>query len=261
MSSESRPARTLASLPDSERLGGSGWITRTGGVLTTCECLVGAGVAARQQVQNLVGRALPALVTRVDLTTLPRVPDSRLVRLAEEAALDQGDTLRLHGFRSAAFARALAHGDGVPVDLELLHVCGLLHDDGLVKTVAGEDFTVRSGATARRVADAAGEEPLVGRALEDALIVHTTVGITPTRDGALGAYTQYGAMVDLTGLRLAALPSAFVKKVLEDYPRGPFKRELLRRFEAEANALPGGRFAFARRVGFGLAVRLAPFAT
>lgn len=234
-------------------------MTRTGGRLTTCDCLLGTWTAAQQQLRNQLDRALPFLVPRIAVDGLPRVPDSRLVRLAEDAALEQSTVLRMHGFRTSAFGRALAHGDGVAVDPELLHACGLLHDVGLMRSVAGEDFTVRSGAVARRVADEAGECPEVGRALEDAVLVHTTVGIDATRDGALGAYTQYGAMLDLAGLRLQALPKDFVRAVLEDYPRGPLKREILRLLEAEATAVPRGRFAFARRVGFGVAVRLAPF--
>ncbi len=81
--------------------------------------------------------------------------------------------------------------------------------------------------------------------------------IDPERDGVLGAYTQYGAMVDLTGLRLAHLPKDFVANVLRQHPRGPFKAELIRCLEKETKAVPGGRFAFAVRVGFGLAVKQA----
>lgn len=66
-------------------------------------------------------------------------------------------------------------------------------------------------------------------------------------------------MVDLTGLRLPSLPRAFVRSVFESYPRGPFKRDILAHFEAEARSVPRGRFALAKRVGFGLAVRMAPF--
>lgn len=253
--------RPTPPLPDPDRLGGPAWMARTGGRLTRRDCLHGAAIAAVSQAENLLQRALPFAVRRVDVATLPRVPDSRLARLAEEAAMNQDETLRMHGFRSSVFARALAHGDGVDVDLELLHVCALLHDDGLMTSVVGQDFTVRSGATARRVADEAGEEPGVGRALEDAVLVHTTVGVSVERDGALGAYTQFGAMVDLVGLRLHALPKDLVRKVIDEHPRGPFKREILRRFDAEVEAVPHGRFAFAQRVGFGAAVRMAPFPT
>ncbi|WP_285711159.1 hypothetical protein [Erythrobacter oryzae] len=101
-----------------------------------------------------------------------------------------------------------------------------------MKDFAGEDFTLHSAAVARGCACAAHAPPSVGEPMTDALMVHTTIGITPERDGVLGAYTQYGAMVELTGLRLAHLPRDFVA---------------------------GVRFVFAVRVGFGLAVRRAPF--
>lgn len=249
------------SLPDPERTGGPAWVARTGGRLSVCNCVAGAGIAAVQQLRNAAERLVPMLVPRLQVDGLPPVPDSRLVRLAEEAAMEQSPELRLHGFRSSCFGRALAFGDGVPLDPELFHLCALLHDVGIMTAVAGEDFTLRSAAAARRVAQAAGRPAHDAALVEDAITVHTTVGVTVEQDGALGAYTQFGAMVDLTGLRLSALPRAYVAGVLESYPRGPFKREILAHFDAEANAVPGGRFAFARGVGFAAAVRLAPFRT
>jgi len=251
--------RPLPPLPDPHRFGGPGWLERTGGVMTRSQCLHGVGLAAVQQVRNLWERLTPALWRVGNLDGLAGVPVSRLVRLAEEAALDQGSVLLAHGYRSALFGRALARIDGVPADPELLHICGLLHDVGIIQAITGEDFTQRSAAVARHCAEAAGEAPEVGDHLADALIVHTTIGIRPDRDGALGAYTQFGAMVDLAGLRLSHLPRRFVAQVLADHPRGPFKREILRRLELEATAVRGGRFDFVRKVGFGLAVRHAPF--
>lgn len=222
-------------------------------------CASGLATASRQQMQNLWHRLAPALIKRGRLDDMPVVPDSKLVKLAEEAALEQNPVLLAHGYRSALFARALAHLDGRTADPELLHLCGLLHDVGLMRNIAGEDFTVRSGAVARQCACDAQEPAEVGEHLNDALVVHTTVGVTPEKDGVLGAYTQYGAMVDLTGLRIAHLPRDFVAAVLRDHPRGAFKGEILRRLEQEARAVPDGRFAFAIRVGFGLAVKQAPF--
>lgn len=251
--------RALPPLPAPDRFGGPGWVARTGGVMNLGQCVSGLAAASRQQVQNLWQRLIPALIRPGQVEDMAPVPDSKLVKLAEEAALEQNQVLLAHGYRSALFARALAHLDGRAADPELLHICGLLHDVGLMKDVAGEDFTVRSGAVARQCACAAHESAEVGEHLNDALVVHTTVGVTPEKDGVLGAYTQYGAMVDLTGLRMAHLPKDFVAKVLRDHPRGAFKEEILRRLEKEAKAVPGGRFAFAIRVGFGLAVKQAPF--
>lgn len=252
--------RSLPPLPDPHRFGGPAWLVRTGGVLTPADCARGLGIATRQQAQNLWERLTPAGWRLGNLDSLPAVPDSRLVRLAEEAALEQTPELLAHGYRSAVFGRALAHIDKVGMDPELMHVCGLLHDVGIMKDVLGEDFTLRSAAVARRCACDAGE-PEVADHLADALVVHTTVGVRVDRDGALGAYTQFGAMVDLTGLRLSCLPRPFVSAVLDKHPRGAFKREILGRLAKEARAVRGGRFAFARAVGFGLAVQYAPFAS
>lgn len=250
--------RHLGPLPDPARFGGPQWLERTGGAMNRAECLRGIAIASQQQIANLGQRLLPAL-RRAALPDLPPVPDSKLVRLAEEAALEQNPTLLAHGYRSALFARALAACDGMTVDPELLHICGLLHDVGIMRAIAGEDFTLRSAAAARRCADCAGEPPEVADHLADAIIVHTTVGVRPDRDGVLGSYTQYGAMVDLAGLRLKQLPRSFVAEALRQHPRGPFKREILSRLAQEARSVPGGRFAFATRVGFGQAVRAAPF--
>lgn len=252
--------RSLPPLPDPKRFGGPEWVARTGGVMAPSECVRGLGIATRQQLQNLWERLTPAIWRVSTLDDLPAVPDSRLVRLAEEAALAQNPELLSHGYRSAIFGRALAHVDKVRMDPELMHVCGLLHDVGIMTSVIGEDFTLRSAAVARKCARDAGEPEEVGDHLADALVVHTTVGVRPDRDGALGAYTQFGAMVDLTGLRLSHLPKRFVTTVLEQHPRGAFKREILHRLGQEAAAVRGGRFAFARGVGFGLAVWYAPFA-
>lgn len=251
--------RALPPLPDPHRFGGPGWLESTGGVMTRKQCLHGVGQASVQLVRNLWERLTPALWRVGNLDGMAAVPDSRLIKLAEEAALDQGPVLLAHGYRSALFGRALAHIDRINADPELLHICGLLHDVGIVQAITGEDFTQRSAAVARHCAAAAGEPAEVGDHLADAVIAHTTIGIRADRDGALAAYTQFGAMVDLAGLRLSHLPRSFVAQVLADHPRGPFKREILRRLDFEAKAVRGGRFDFVRKVGFGLAVKLAPF--
>lgn len=52
----------------------------------------------------------------------------------------------------------------------------------------------------------------------------------------------------------------YLDAALKAHPRGAgFKGELAAFIRAEAWAVPGGRFAFMARLGFPLAVRLAPF--
>jgi hypothetical protein len=50
-----------------------------------------------------------------------------------------------------------------------------------------------------------------------------------------------------------------VTEILERYPRTDFKRQLVAMIQAEATALPQGRFGLLVRCGLPLAVRMAPF--
>lgn len=242
--------------PSPDRLGGPGWLAATGGRLTREERLRMFAQSLRTQRELLAQRVRRRRPTAVDLSAVLALPDSRLVREAEDAAAAQPPALLGHAFRTAVFARALALVDGVEVDHELLAVCGLLHDVGLVAAVAGEDFTLRSAATADEVARHGGRED-VGGQLADAIVVHTTVGVRPETDGVLGAYLQFGAMVDLVGLRERHLPHDLVAKAVRAHPRAGFVSPFLRAIRDEARAVPCGRFAFLRSVGFGPAVRVS----
>lgn len=246
----------LGPLPDPDRLGGPGWLRATGGRLTWGQRgrMVGVSMATQGRLigQQVRGRR----PVGVDLDHVVRLPDSRLVREAEEAARCQSPGILAHGYRSAVFARALALIDGAKVDEELLVVCALLHDAGLFPAVTGEDFTQRSAALAADVARRTGHEHACDHVF-DAVTVHTTVGVDAARDGALGAYTQWGAMVDLVGLRERHLPHDLVARTLAEHPRTGFAKEILKGLGGEARAVPGGRFAFLRCVGFSPAVRIA----
>ena len=248
--------RPLGPLPDPERLGGPGWLAATGGRLTRQQRRRMLAQSLRTQRELLSQRFHRRRPTDIDLSDLIELPDTRLVRDAVEAAMSQPPALLSHAHRTAVFARALALIDGAEVDHELLAVCGLLHDVGLVAAVTGEDFTLRSAATARDVARQAGCEDASDH-LTDAIIVHTTVGVHPDEDGVLGAYLQFGAMVDLVGLRERHLPHDLVMRAVEAHPREGLVGSILPAIRNEARAVPCGRFAFLRSVGFGPAVRLA----
>lgn len=246
---------SCGAVPDPNRVGGPGWLSATGGRLTAAQkrqMLVVSLTTQRRLIAQKIRRRRP---TSVDLSEIANFPDSRLVREAEEAALVQSPQILGHAYRTALFARALAKIDGVDVDDELLVVCGLLHDAGLVPSVLGQDFTVRSAAIACEVANKV-ERPETCDHLADAIIVHTTVGINVERDGALGVYTQFGAMVDLIGFRERHLPHDFVARTVAAHPRDGLKKKIAEDFRSEARAVPGGRFAFLRGVGFIPIVRM-----
>lgn len=241
--------------PDPDRTGGPGWLAR-GGRLTTADRLRMLGGAGRTQLHWMIEHARRRRPSSLDVEEVLRLPDTPLVREAVDAAQGQGPVLVGHAHRTAVFARALALVDDADVDHELLHVASLLHDVGLAEVVTGEDFTRRSADVALDCA--AAHDPAVGAALEDGIVVHTTIGITPARDGALGCYVQWGAMVDLVGLRERDLPYDLVRRTVADHPRTDFRRVLVGHVRAEARAVPGGRFALLRLTGFPLVVRAAP---
>jgi hypothetical protein len=251
--------------PDPERLGGLAWTRRSGGRLTRAERRHLLAEIAKGQVENLIGRAklalghLPDGASDVD----PRAfvpPDSALAREAEEACAEQPALIVGHSYRTWMFGLALAALDRAEMDRELFYCAALLHDYGIAEPVPGRDFTLGGADRVLACASAAGMAEGRGEEIADAICVHTTAGIRVHRDGPLGCYVQWGAMVDGAGLRLWDIAPVNREETLRRHPREPgFKREFAAAIRAEARAVPGGRFHQLVRCGFPLAARLAPF--
>ena len=249
---------------DPQRLGGLGWTRRTAGRLTSRERGRLLAAIALGQWENMVGRAkltlgrLPTGAANVDLDTFV-VPDSPFAREAERACAELSSSLVGHSYRTWLFGRALAAVDGKELDVELFYCGSLLHDHGIARPTPGRDFTLASADRALACASAAGVKDDRARTLADAICVHTTPGVAIERDGELGCYLQWGAMVDGAGLRVWDVASANVTEIVRRHPREDFKRELVAMVRAEAAALPQGRFGLLARCGLPLAVRMAPF--
>jgi hypothetical protein len=218
------------------------------------------------QWENVIGRAklalgrLPAGAGSVDLNTF-EAPDSLFAREAEQACAELPAALIGHSYRTWLFGRALATVDRRELDVELFYCGSLLHDHGIAQPTPGRDFTLASAERTLECATAAGIAEQRAEALADAICVHTTPGVEVDRDGALGCYLQWGAMVDGAGLRIWDVDHNNVSEILERHPRGDFKRELVTMIRAEATAVPDGRFGLLVRCGLPLAVRMAPFKT
>jgi len=256
----------VRSSPDPQRLGGLGWARRTGGRLNSSERRRLLAAIALGQWENAMGRAklalgrLPAGAASVDLDTF-EVPDSLFAREAEQACAELPEALVGHSYRTWLFGRALAAVDRRELDLELFYCGALLHDHGIAQPTADRDFTLGGADRALVCATAAGVAEERAEALADAICVHTTPGVEVGRDGALGCYLQWGAMVDGAGLRIWDVAPANVSEVLRRHPRVDFKRQLVAMMRAEAAAVPWGRFGLLMRCGLPLAVRMAPFET
>ena len=238
-------------MPDPDRLGGIGWTRRTKGKLTSAEKRRLYAAVARGQAENAAGRLKLALGRAPrSASHLPDPPDSAFARDVQEAADEQAPEILRHSYRTWAFGHALAALDGEALDPEQFWCAALLHDAGIAHPVPGEDFTLRSAAAAIECADRHGHD---GEPIADAITVHATPGIEPATDGALGAYVQAGAMLDLGGLRLWDVSQDLVDRVSERHPFG----ELLPLAQAEARAVPDGRFALLGRCGLFLMMRVA----
>jgi hypothetical protein len=251
-------------MPDPDRLGGLGWVRRTGGRLSRAERRRLLLATAVGQWSNAVGRIklalgrIPEAATRVDLDSL-RVPDSRFARAAEEACAELPPTLLGHSYRTWLFGHALAAVDGSKLDEELFYCGALLHDYGIVSPTGDRDFTLGGAERMYACAQTAGVDAQRADLLADGICVHATPGITVDADGAMGCYLQWGAMVDGAGLRIWDITPGNVAETLRRYPRGDFKRDLVSMIRAEAAAVPAGRMGLLVRCGLPLAVRLAPF--
>jgi hypothetical protein len=249
--------------PDPQRLGGLEWARRTNGNLTHAERRRLIAAVALAQWENVLGRAklalgrIPDAASRIDLDTFA-TPDSQFAREADEACAELPAALIGHSHRTWLFGRALAALDGCELDVELFYCGSLLHDHGIAQPTANRDFTLASADRALACASSAGVADERAELLADAICVHTTPGLKIDRDGPLGCYLQWGAMVDGAGLRLWDIAPANVEEVLRRHPRADFKDQLLDMIRAEAAAVPSGRFGLLVRCGMPLAVRMTP---
>jgi hypothetical protein len=248
-----------------EPIGSIGWTERTGGALTTRDCLTLAGPLLRGELGIVVGRLAMALHIHsgrrrsIDPARLAP-PDSVLARDADAAARDLlTPAVRNHSSRAYAWGAALAAVQGITFDRELLYLAAMFHDTGLPSPVPHVDFTVHSAAVARAFADGH-DVPADDRELiANAIAMHYTPGVG-LEAGAEAFLLSAGAAVDVFGLRSDRLPDAVRRSVVGEYPRLGFKREFAGLIRAEARQVPRGRAWYLHRFALSdLSIRLAPF--
>lgn len=128
-------------------IGSIEWTERTGGVLTTRECLSLAGPLVRDELR-IVGGLLALALRRHSgrrSTVEPAAlvpPDSSMARDAEAAARDLlSPALINHSRRAFAWGSAIAALRGITFDRELLYVAAMFHDTGLPSPMPHVDFT------------------------------------------------------------------------------------------------------------------------
>ena len=246
-------------------IGSIGWTERTGGVLTTRECLSLARPLLRGELGILAGLLAMALRMHsgrrsvIDPARLVP-PDSSLARDAEVAAHDLlTPALLNHSSRAYAWGAALAAVHEITFDRELLYLAAMFHDTGLPSPVPHVDFTVRSAALAREFTNSHGVPADDRELVANAIAMHYSPGVS-VESGAEAYLLSAGAAVDVFGLRSNEVPDAVRKSVVQEYPRLGFKREFAGLFRAEAKRVPRGRAWYLHRFAMSdLSIRFAPF--
>src|SRR4051812_46460774 len=148
---------SLADVAETDPIGSIGWTERTGGALTTRECLTLAGPLLRGELSILAGRLAMVLRLhsgrRVSIDPASLVPpDSALARDADVAARDLlTPVLRNHSSRAYTWGAAIAALHGITFDRELLYLAAMFHDTGIPSPVPHVGFTVASAALDTRV--------------------------------------------------------------------------------------------------------------
>src|SRR3954471_16552422 len=246
-------------------IGSIGWTERTGGVLTTRDCLTLARPLLRAELGILAGRLAMLLRmhsgrrSSIDPASLVP-PDSLLARDAGVAAQDLLTPVLLnHSSRAYTWGAAIAALHGITFDRELLYLAAMFHDTGIPSPVPDVDFTVRSAAVARAFTDSHGVPADSRELVANAIAMHYTPGVG-LDSGAEAYLLAAGAGVDVFGLRSNEIPDAVRRRVIQQYPRLGFKREFARLLRAEAKQVPRGRAWYLHRFAVSdVSIRLAPF--
>jgi hypothetical protein len=233
------------------------WAEATGGALDSLQRRRVWRAIARGYLDIGVGLASRPLRRPVPVA-VPTAPDSKLAREAESAAREQGAALAGHGYRTWILGHALARQDRRALDPELFYVAALLHDAGIVRVVAGEDFTIRSARVVSEVAARVRpEDSSLATSLADSVVAHATPGLGSEID-PIGFYVQVGAMADLAALRRWDLPRGYTDAAFRAHPANDVFGVVAASITAEARAVPRGRFAMLRRSGMSFMVRFSP---
>jgi len=175
-------------------------------------------------------------------------PDSSLCKSAERLAEAAYEPHLLgHGYRTWAFAQAVAQHEGLRPDPEALYVAALLHDLGLTERFKGPSpFELRG-------ADAAHALCLPDEAR--AQIVHEAIALHTSLGAALGSaevrLVQSGSGGDLVGLDTELVHPATRAAIRARWPTEPgFVAHVCKELKAHTQPHPHSPGAGLLRVGF-----------
>jgi hypothetical protein len=162
------------------------------------------------------------------------VPDTQMTREAT-GLLGEFSTPLLfnHSHRVFFWANELGRQTGKKFDVELVFICAVFHDLGLLKkfSSASDRFEVDSANAVRQFLERHGVPAARIQIAWDAIALHTTPGIAAYKP--LEVELLYnGVALDVLGIGYETFPEDLRKKVVAQYPRVNFKQEIAKAFLA-----------------------------
>src|ERR1700760_4292809 len=162
------------------------------------------------------------------------VPDTQLTREATGLLHEFSTPLLFnHSHRVFFWANELGRQAGEPFDAELLFICAVFHDLGLLKKFSSDDdrFEVDSANAVRQFLERHEVPPARIQVAWDAISLHTTPGIAAYKP--LEVELLYnGVALDVLGTGYNTFPEGLRKSVVAQYPRENFKQEIAKAFLA-----------------------------
>lgn len=144
-----------------------------------------------------------------------------------------------HSRRSYQFAAAFAAEDGVELDDEVLYLGTVLHDVGLSPAADGDErFEVRGANVARELLLGHGADRERVANVWDCIAMHASTPLARHKSPET-RYANLGIALDVRGRGADLLPAAFVRAVLDEWPRRGFARDFEQVLADEVRARPG----------------------
>lgn len=238
------------------------WSRRTRGVL-------GRGERARFLASTLLttSRVLPrVLLDRAGVRgsgpdpSLLTPPDSAFAREVVEACADLDPMIVEHGYRSYVYGRALGIAEGLEADDEALFAATMFHDYAFETMGSLTDccFTFAGAEVAAEFLESSPLTPELRHDVLDAITLHLNPKVG--REKPLQRLTHDGIALDVLGMRAWELDHAGVRRVGERHPRHGFTVRGAPLLREHARRVRGCRAGALLLAGFGVALKVSPWA-
>jgi HD superfamily phosphodiesterase len=159
-------------------------------------------------------------------------PDTQLARDATEYIRSiEPDLLYNHSRRVYGFGVLQGERRGLTFDPELVYVGAMFHDIGLVEGHRSEHdrFEVDGANAARDFLASHAFDADARRIVWDAIALHTTPGIPQYKEPEV-ALVNAGVELDVLGFGFDDIPAEARDAVLDAFPRGDFKEQIIQAF-------------------------------